>query len=135
MKDAEFMFEPPRRSEMWCNLALTMSQAAALTGVSERQIQHWMDRGYVHPSSEGTRKLNGDGLDEVALIRQARLAGVPLRKAVRMAREYLESDRRREGDRPLSPSLLTEIGDGLRGVSQHLEAVERIVREAGVAVR
>ncbi len=132
MTDPDFHFEPPRRTEMWCKLALTMSQAAALTGVSERQIQHWMDRGYVQPSSEGTRKINGDGLDEVVLIRQARLAGVPLRKAVRMAREYLQSARAAETDRRLSASVLTNIDAGLRGIAESVEMLERIMRDAGI---
>src|SRR5437588_4198070 len=116
MKDSDFRFHPPRRTEMWHDLALTMSQAAALTGVSERQIQHWMDRGYISPSSEGSRKINGDGLDEVVLIRQARVAGVPLRQAVRLAREYLRTAPPTYLDQRLPSLTLREIDKQLSGV-------------------
>lgn len=115
---------------MWHALALTMSQAAALTGVSERQIQHWMDRGYISPSSEGTRKINGDGLDEVVLIRQARIAGIPLRQAVRLAREYLRSSPPGELDQRLPPVFLREINQDLVALRSGLEHVQELVHAA-----
>src|SRR5947209_19266571 len=86
-----FQFHAPNRAKMWRDLALTMSQAASLTGVSERQIQHWMDRGYIQPRDPEMRKVNGDNLDMIVLIRQARVAGIPLRRAVNMAREFLHA--------------------------------------------
>lgn len=115
---------------MWHDLALTMSQAAALTGVSERQIQHWMDRGYISPSSEGTRKINGDGLDEVVLIRQARLAGVPLRQAVRLAREYLRATPPMDLDHLLPPLLLREIDQQLIALKTGIENVQELFHDA-----
>ncbi len=131
MSDQEFRFHPPRRTEMWHDLALTMSQAAALTGVSERQIQHWMDRGYISPSSEGTRKINGDGLDEVALIRQARMAGVPLRQAVRLAREYLRTTPPMNLDQRLLPVFLREIDQQLIAMRTGIERVQELLHDAG----
>lgn len=131
MSEPGFRFHPPRRTEMWRDLALTMSQAAALTGVSERQIQHWMDRGYISPSSEGTRKINGDGLDEVVLIRQARIAGVPLRQAVRLAREYLQTAPPNDLDQRLPSLTLREIDKQLSGVKAGIEKVQELLRDAG----
>lgn len=116
---------------MWRDLALTMSQAAALTGVSERQIQHWMDRGYISSSSEGTRKINGDGLDEVALIRQARMAGVPLRRAVRLAREYLHSSPPLDLDQRLPPLMVRDIDQRLLALRNGIEQVQELLHDAG----
>jgi DNA-binding transcriptional MerR regulator len=130
MSDSEFRFHPPRRTEMWRDLALTMSQAAALTGVSERQIQHWMDRGYISPSSEGTRKINGDGLDEVVLIRQARMAGVPLRQAVRLAREYLRTTPPVDLDQRLPSHFLREIDQQLIALRTGIEHVQELLHDA-----
>ncbi len=131
MSEPAFRFHPPRRTEMWRDLALTMSQAAALTGVSERQIQHWMDRGYISPTSEGTRKINGDGLEEVVLIRQARIAGVPLRQAVRLAREYLRSAPPTDLDQRLPSLTLREIDKHLSGVKSGIEKVQELLHDAG----
>jgi DNA-binding transcriptional MerR regulator len=134
MSEAEFRFHPPRRTDMWHELALTMSQAAALTGVSERQIQHWMDRGYISPSSEGTRKINGDSLDEVVLIRQARQAGVPLRQAVRLAREYLRTTPPDDLDHRFPPVFLREIDQQLNALKSGVERVQELLHDAGSAV-
>lgn len=131
MSEPEFRFRPPRRTEMWRDLALTMSQAATLTGVSERQIQHWMDRGYISPSSEGTRKINGDGLDEVVLIRQARVAGVPLRLAVRLAREYLRATPPADLDQRLPSLTLREIEKQLIALRTGIEHVQELLHDAG----
>lgn len=115
---------------MWHELALTMSQAAALTGVSERQIQHWMDRGYINPSSAGTRKINGDGLEEVVLIRQARMSGIPLRQAVRLAREYLHTNFPRDLDQHMPELFLREIDQQLATVKAGIEKVQSQLQEA-----
>ena len=131
MGESEFQFHPPRRTEMWHRLALTMSQAAALTGVSERQIQHWMDRGYINSSSEGTRKINGDGLDEVVLIRQARVAGIPLRQAVRLTRDYLRANVPTDLDEKMPPVFLREIDQQLIALHSGVERVHDLLHDAG----
>jgi DNA-binding transcriptional MerR regulator len=129
MGDGSFQFQPPRRTEMWRNLALTMSQAASLTGVSERQIQHWMDRGYIRPSSQGTRKINGEGLDQVVLIRQARIAGVPLRRAVRMAEEFLRAESSSDLDSRVAPATLQELDTQLSALNSGIETVRELIRQ------
>jgi DNA-binding transcriptional MerR regulator len=131
MSEPEFRFHLPRRTDMWRDLALTMSQAATLTGVSERQIQHWMDRGYISPSSAGTRKINGDGLDEVVLIRQARIAGIPLRQAVRLAREYLRTAPPADLDQRIPSTTLREIDKQLVALRTGLERVQELLNDAG----
>lgn len=118
MSDDSFSLRPPDRARMWRDLALTMSQAATLTGVSERQIQHWMDRGYIQPQSAGSRKLNGHSLDTIALIRQARQAGIPLRRAVAMARVFL----REEQHGGLDGQVSGETIDGIAEQVHHLQA-------------
>lgn len=98
MDDSEFRLQTPERFRLWNSLSLTMSQAATLTGVSERQIQHWMDRGYIGSDRDGSRKLNGRALDTIMLIRQARGAGFSLRRSVEMAAAYLNREERDDLD-------------------------------------
>jgi DNA-binding transcriptional MerR regulator len=111
---------------MWRDLALTMSQAAALTGVSERQIQHWMDKGYI-PVSDGARKINGDNLDKIVLIRQARIAGIPLRRAVALAQEYLRREHLQMVDGDVVQGALRELDEGLSSLSVGIQYVQRII--------
>jgi DNA-binding transcriptional MerR regulator len=125
----QFQFKPLDRRPIWRNLALTMSQASALTGASERQIQHWMDRGYIPSSAKGTRKLNGEGLDLIMLIRQARAEGVPLRQAVALARQYLRQEESRLQGMDVTPSLLMEV-EQLQGVRGRIEDLQGTIRRA-----
>jgi DNA-binding transcriptional MerR regulator len=112
---------------MWRELALTMSQAASLTGVSERQIQHWMDRGYIRPSTPGTRKINGESLDMIALIRQARVAGIPLRRAVSAAREFLRQDMPEAFDGHSASSALGDLREHLGALQEVIGTVEHLL--------
>ena len=130
MSASEFRFHPPRRTELWHRLALTMSQAAALTGVSERQIQHWMDRGYISSSSERSRKINGEVLDEIVLIRQARMAGIPLRQAVRLTREYLHANLPTDLDGKMPPTFLREVEQQLVALHAGVERVHDLLHDA-----
>lgn len=127
--DVGFQFTPPDRRRMWRNLALTMSQASALTGVSERQIQHWMDRGYISPATPGTRKLSGESVDTIVLILQARAAGVPLRRAVAMAREYLRRESVGAMESWLAPAALEEMYEKLASVRAGIDAVQQKIRD------
>jgi DNA-binding transcriptional MerR regulator len=112
---ADIALNAPDRVQMWADLALTIRQAAAVTGVSPRQIQHWLDRGYL-PANGGTRRISGCSLDLIALIHQARMAGIPLRQAVPMAKDALE----RLQSEPLSR---LDIGrEAIAGLQQKLAA-------------
>jgi DNA-binding transcriptional MerR regulator len=129
MADEPFEFQPPNRTQMWHDLALTMSQAAALTGVSERQIQHWMDRGYIETHDAGTRKINGDNLDMIVLIRQARVAGIPLRRSVALARTFLQQEKREGLDGRVSTSAVDTLIEQLRSVKADLSVLEMVLAE------
>lgn len=132
MTDFEFRFRPPDRRDIWRNLALTMSQAAALTGVSERQIQHWMDQGYITTSDHGLRKINGDNLDKIVLIRQARNAGIPLRRAVSMAQRYLREQVATNLDSEVAPAALLDLEERLRDLRSDIGVVERLIQNVAV---
>jgi DNA-binding transcriptional MerR regulator len=106
-----------------------MSQAAALTGVSERQIQHWMDQGYITPSAQGTRKINGDSLDKIILIRQARASGIPLRRAVAMARDYLNEEASGRIEAEIAPPLLSDLSEKLGSLRSGIENVEDLIHQ------
>lgn len=115
---------------MWAGLALTIRQAAAVTGVSERQIQHWLNRGYLPISIEGNRRLSGNALDLIALIQQARKAGVPLRRAVQLSNEHLA---RLNAD-PLvdtgaGSQTLSELEEKLHAATSAIEAVRKVMQE------
>jgi DNA-binding transcriptional MerR regulator len=131
----EGSLKPPDRGRMWADLALTIRQAAAITGVSPRQIQHWLDRGYLPASIKGTRRISGNALDLIALIHQARLAGIPLRRAVPLAKDTLarlqvdplsQMDIGREVVSDLEQKLAAAISaiDGVRRVMAQLDTAE-----------
>ncbi len=110
-----------------------MSQAAILTGVSERQIQHWMDRGYVLPADGGTRKIGGESLDTILLIKQARLAGIPLRQAVPMAREYLRQEVAGALDDTMSRLALKDLQERLTVARVGMDLLQAIIHDVSVA--
>ncbi len=126
--NTEIRFSPPDRRLVWKSLALTMSQASALTGASERQIQHWMDQGYIVPATKGTRKISGDCLDLIMLIRQARGQGIPLHRAVDLARQYLRSEASGAADAAFGPNLLHDLRDRLVALRADVEDIEHMIR-------
>lgn len=107
-----------------------MSQAAGLTGVSERQIQHWMDKGYIDHARDGGRKVSGETLDRILLIKQARDAGVPLRQAVPMARAYLQSEMMGDLQSEMAHSVLRDLRERLRVASESIASLDEILTEA-----
>jgi DNA-binding transcriptional MerR regulator len=119
---SEFQFRAPDRRYVWGHLALTMSQAAALTGVSERQIQHWMDKGYIGSAAAGGRKVNGEGLDCIMLIKQARAAGLSLRQAVPMAHRYLDREKVGGLQADVTSSMTGELLDRLSGARSSIDS-------------
>lgn len=130
MPDQGFRFQPLDRTRIWGDLALTMSQAAQLTGVSERQIQHWMDQGYITPSKTGTRKINGTSLDEILLIRQARRAGIPLRRSVAMAREYLAREIGQGIDSYRGVGALRDLEEKLESLRSTIDDVQDVIERS-----
>lgn len=140
----DFDLKPPDRGRMWGDLALTIRQAAAVTGVSPRQIQHWLDRGYLPTSVKGSRRISGNGLDLISLIHQARMVGVPLRRAVPMAHDALarlqvdplsQMDIGREVISDLQQKLTAAITaiDAVRKVMEQLDGSDELADNAGIA--
>jgi DNA-binding transcriptional MerR regulator len=126
----EFELRPPNRGQMWSNLALTIRQAAAVTGVSPRQIQHWLDRGYLVPSVKGTRRISGNALDLICLIHQARLAGIPLRRAVPLAEEFLAevmSDPLAQMD--IGQEVITDLENKIRAARVAIDEVGQVLEQ------
>lgn len=128
MSTADFRFQPPDRRQIWQNLALTMSQAAALTGVSERQIQHWLDKGYIKAQDGGGRKMNGESLDAIMLIKQARAAGIPLRHAVPLAQEFLSREASGVLDSEMAHWALQDLREKLRDAQTGIEGILRVIQ-------
>jgi DNA-binding transcriptional MerR regulator len=126
---SDFRFTAPERRQMWKSLVLTMSQASALTGVSERQIQHWMDRGYIKPAADGQRRVTGETLDCIVLIRQARTAGVPLRQAAPMAQKYLQQEAAEALEARGAWDALKDLEERLRGLRDSADEVLSALEE------
>jgi DNA-binding transcriptional MerR regulator len=135
MAVSDFRFKPPDRRRMWRDLVLTMSQASTLAGVSERQIQHWMDRGYIQPTADGQRRISGDTLDCIVLIRQARAAGVPLRRAAPMAQEYLRGEAAEAIESRAAWGALQDLEDQLRKLRDSADGLLGAVAEIRVVER
>jgi DNA-binding transcriptional MerR regulator len=133
MPGTEFRFEPPNRRHIWKELALTMSQAAALTGVSERQIQHWMDKGYIQPTASGARKIGGESLDAIMLIKQARSAGIPLRRAVPLAYAYLAREASSVLESDMARWAVHDLQDRLSAAQAGIESVQAMLQATGTA--
>lgn len=121
----------PDRQRLWNSLSLTMAQAAALTGASERQIQHWMDRGYVQPVRKGTRRINGEGLEMILLIRQARSGGVPLRHAVAASREYLARESSSAWQTAMKPAVIVALREQISSTMSELSVLHDILEGSG----
>jgi|SRR4051794_25501218 DNA-binding transcriptional MerR regulator len=116
-------FTPLDRGELWGQLRLNASQLAELTGVSLRQVMFWSDQGYLPHIPGDARSFSGAGIDTALLLVQARAAGIGLKRAAVLARQYLSAEfigKTRQPDP--GPSAL---GAGLRA----LEASARDLRE------
>ncbi len=125
-----FPFRPPNRGRMWADLALTIRQAAAITGVSERQIQHWLNRGYLPVSKEGNRRVSGNALELIVVIQQARQAGYPLRTAVSLSKEYVakvDAGPLRRVD--AGSEALSDLEEKLTAAISAIEAVRGVIQE------
>jgi len=130
----EFDLDPPDRGRMWGDLALTIRQAAAVTGVSPRQIQHWLDRGYLPTSCKGSRRISGNGLDLIALIHQARVAGIPLRRAVPLAQQALAHLRVDPLSRmDIGRELISDLEQKLNAAATAIDAIRDVTQQLEVA--
>ena len=130
MKD--FTLTAPNRGALWSSLALTKTQLAELCGLTTRQISHWTSQGYIAASCRNPERYNGDAIDICVLIKQGLQNGLPLRRAVALARAYLADELARQpGMGAIVPPSLLDIREKLRGAEASivavLEAVEPLV--------
>ncbi len=93
-----YPFTPPNRAALWASLSLTKAQIAALCGLTERQVGHWVARGYLPHSTRDPERYSGDAVDMALLIKQGLHQGLLLRQAVEQARAYLAAERSRQPD-------------------------------------
>jgi DNA-binding transcriptional MerR regulator len=109
-------FTPIDRGMLWGHLRLNASQLAELTGVSLRQVMFWSDQGYLPHVPGDARSFTGVGIDTALLLVQARAAGIGLKRAAVLARQYL-SDEFTGKTRRVDPGP-TALEAGLRALEE-----------------
>lgn len=73
------------RGILWGRLALTQTQLAELTGLSQRQISRWVAHGLLVPSPHHPDRFNGDAIEQAILMQRAISQGYRPRRASRLA--------------------------------------------------
>ena len=136
----EFAFVPPNRGALWSSLALTKTQLAELCGLTTRQISHWTSQGYITAAGREPERYNGNAIDICVLIKQALANGVPLRRAVALARGYIADELiRQPAAQIIVPPTLLDMREKLRGaeasIAAVLEVVEPLVPREPLATR
>jgi len=127
-----FTFAPSNRGALWSMLALTKTQLAEICGLTTRQVSHWTMQGYIVTSGRVDDRYSGEAVDLCILIKQGLSGGMPLKRSVRMAREYLAAEMAEQpGMRAIAPPALLEIREELRGadaaIGRVLQAVSALV--------
>ena len=124
----DFTLTAPNRGALWSTLALTKTQLAELCGLTTRQISHWTSQGYITTSGRNPERYNGDAIDLCVLIKQGLSHGIPLRRSVAQARDYLAREMARQpGMGAIQPPALLEIRERLRGAEASITAVLEVV--------
>lgn len=124
----DFTFSPPNRGALWSMLALTKTQLAELCELTTRQVSHWTNQGYIVTSGRNPERYNGDAVDLCILIKQGLINGVPLKRSVRMAREYIAGELRDQPEmRVIEPPALIDIREKLRGADASIGVVLQVV--------
>jgi DNA-binding transcriptional MerR regulator len=109
-------------------LALTKTQLAELSGLTTRQISHWTSQGYITTSGRNPERYNGDAVDLCVLIKQGLASGIPLKRSVRMAQEYIAQELAiQPGMRVIEPPALLDIREKLRGAGASITTVLEVV--------
>lgn len=119
---------PPNRSALWSSLQITKTQLAELCGLTTRQVSHWTSQGYLTAAGRNPDRYNGDAIDVCVLVKQGLMSGLPLKRSVAMAREYITSELRRQpGLAAIVPPTLLDIREKLRGAEASIGAVLQVV--------
>lgn len=77
------------RGLLWGRLALTQTQLAELTGLSQRQISRWVAHGLLVPAPHHPDRFNGDAIEQAILMQRAIVRGYRPRQAARLASRAL----------------------------------------------
>lgn len=118
--------QAPDRGALWSALALTNAQLARLCGLTTRQIIHWTSQGYIVPARRRPVRYNGHAIDLCMLIKQGLDQGLPLKRAVAVARQHPAAEESQQPRPvPVTPPTLTELHERLRGAEEAIEAVCR----------
>jgi DNA-binding transcriptional MerR regulator len=124
----DFTFSPPNRGALWSMLALTKTQLAEICNLTTRQVSHWTSQGYITTSGRNPERYNGDAVDLCILIKQGLSNGVPLRRSVRMAREYVANELAQQPVMSvIEPPALVDIREKLRGAESSIAMVLEVV--------
>ncbi len=124
----DFTFSPPNRGALWSMLALTKTQLAEICNLTTRQVSHWTSQGYITTSGRNPERYNGDAVDLCILIKQGLSNGVPLRRSVRMAREYVANELAQQPVMSvIQPPALVDIREKLRGAESSIAMVLEVV--------
>lgn len=124
----DFTFSAPNRGALWSMLALTKTQLAELCELTTRQVSHWTTQGYIRTSGRNPERYNGDAVDLCILIKQGLSNGVPLKRSVRMARDYIAGELRQQPEmRVVEPPALIDIREKLRGADAAIGTVLQVV--------
>ena len=133
----DFQFEPLQRGVIWAKLSLTAGQVAELAGVSQRQVTYGKRRGFLVAAGTNPERLNGTDVDLCVLMKQPLNAGIPLRRAVDMAHDYLQDELMQQAGLPnFSAEELTDVREKLVGASSSIDLVlsifDQLADEAGL---
>jgi DNA-binding transcriptional MerR regulator len=124
----DFTFSPPNRGALWSMLALTKTQLAEICNLTTRQVSHWTSQGYITTSGRNPERYNGDAVDLCILIKQGLSNGVPLKRSVRMAREYVANELAQQPVMSvIQPPALVDIREKLRGAEASIAMVLEVV--------
>lgn len=124
----DFTFSPPNRGALWSMLALTKTQLAEICNLTTRQVSHWTSQGYITTSGRNPERYNGDAVDLCILIKQGLSNGVPLKRSVRMAREYVADELAQQPVMSvIEPPALVDIREKLRGAGASIAMVLEVV--------
>ena len=124
----DFTFSPPNRGALWSMLALTKTQLAEICNLTTRQVSHWTSQGYITTSGRNPERYNGDAVDLCILIKQGLNNGVPLKRSVRIAREYVANELAQQPVMSvIEPPALVDIREKLRGAESSIAMVLEVV--------
>lgn len=119
---------PPNRGALWSSLQITKTQLAELCGLTTRQVSHWTSQGYIMAAGRSPDRYNGDAIDLCVLVKQGLLSGLPLKRSVALAREYITNELRRQpGMVAIVPPSLLDIREKLRGADASITAVLQVI--------